>query len=103
MKFHLLATVSTNDAAAIFPKLKEYFGEGGTVEPVGAVDPSSRSKGEFRVEAVMVGENSKELNRVLLSTLRKVEKKTRLRAAWSSGGIVEQYFDYVLKKRASDK
>jgi hypothetical protein len=40
------------------------------------------------------------LNRTFLSALRKVEKRTTLRAEWTSGdgSISERFFDYVLKK-----
>jgi hypothetical protein len=40
-----------------------------------------------------------ELNRSLLSALRKVEKRTRLRAEWTSGKTTERFFDYVSKKK----
>ena len=36
-------------------------------------------------------------NRELLSELRRVERKTRLRAEWTAGGSVERFFDYVPK------
>jgi len=45
----------------------------------------------------MHGESAKDLNRTLLSALRKVEKKTTLRAEWTADGVTERYFDYVLK------
>ena len=45
----------------------------------------------------MVGESARYLNRTLLSALRKVEKKTRLRAEWASGKRIERFFDYVPK------
>ena len=41
---------------------------------------------------------AKELNRTLLSALRKVNKRTTLRAEWTSGGTTQRFFDYVLKK-----
>jgi hypothetical protein len=53
---------------------------------------------EFLVEAETEGASVKELNRTLLAALRKVEKRTTLRAEWSSGDATERYFDYVLKK-----
>jgi hypothetical protein len=47
----------------------------------------------------MKGTSAKELNRSLLSALRRVEKKTRLRAEWTSNNnTTERFFDYVLKK-----
>lgn len=57
------------------------------------------TKDEFLVEADMEGESAKELNRLFLSRLRRVEKRTRLRAEWTSeDGTVYRFFDYVLKK-----
>jgi hypothetical protein len=55
--------------------------------------------GEFVVEAEMDGVSAKELNRSLLTALRREERKTRLRAEWSSDdGTKLRFFDYVLKK-----
>ena len=60
---------------------------------------SVRREGEeFVVESEMEGTSAKELNRGLLSALRRTEKRTRLRAEWTSGNITDRYFDYVLKK-----
>jgi hypothetical protein len=47
----------------------------------------------------MKGTSAKELNRTLLSALRKLEKRTTLRADWTSGDTTERFFDYVSKKR----
>ena len=64
-----------------------------------AAKSSVRKEGdEFLVEAEMEGASARELNRTLLSALRKVEKRTTLRAEWTSGDTTERYFDYVLKK-----
>jgi hypothetical protein len=47
----------------------------------------------------MEGASARELNRTLLSALRKVERRTTLRAEWTSDdGTSERFFDYVLKK-----
>jgi len=54
--------------------------------------------GELVVEAQMKGDSAKELNRSLLSAMRRVEKRTRLRAEWTSDdGTTQKFFDYVLK------
>ena len=45
----------------------------------------------------MKGSSARELNRHLLSELRRAEKKTRLRAEWTCEGITERFFDYVPK------
>ena len=47
----------------------------------------------------MEGTAAKEVNRTLLSALRRVEKRTRLRAEWTSDdGTTFRFFDYVLKR-----
>lgn len=56
--------------------------------------------GEFRVVAELEGTSARDLNRQLLSELRRAEKKTRLRSEWTSEGVTERFFDYVPKGRA---
>lgn len=102
-RFDLVATVSTDNPEAIEPVLATLIGSHGTVDPVGASGSTSTGVGEFSVHATLQGESAKELNRAFLSALRKVEKKTRLRAEWSSEGQVEHYFDYVQKRKTSSK
>jgi hypothetical protein len=53
---------------------------------------------EFVLYAELEGESSRDLNRVILSGLRKVVKKTRIKSEWTCDGVVEQYFDYGLRK-----
>jgi len=89
-RFSLVASVSTDDPEAIRPVLERLVGKG-SVTKVG--------ESEFRIETELEGEDGKELNRSLLSELRRAEKKTRLRAEWTSGDTTERFFDYVLKKR----
>jgi len=89
--FHLSARVDTESPRKIEPVLRRLTGEGSV----------SKDNGEFVVDARMEGDSAKDLNRELLSSLRRVEKKTRLRAEWTSGTTTERYFDYVLKKRVS--
>lgn len=96
--FVLSATVSTDNPTAISPVLKRLMGKTGSVKKASSDAAPRKGRGEFVVEAVMRGNSSKELNRELLSALRKAEKKTRLRSEWTSGGTTERYFDYVLKK-----
>ncbi len=97
-RFNLIATVNTDNLALVGPVLKYFIGDRGTVEKVSSKEMPHSAKGEFRIQANLDGTSAKDLNRSLLSALRKAEKRTRLRAAWSYGGITEQYFDYVLKK-----
>jgi len=56
-------------------------------------------KPKFIIEAETEGASARELNRTFLSALRKVEKRTTLRAEWTSNdGTSERFFDYALKK-----
>jgi hypothetical protein len=58
-----------------------------------------KAENGLAVEADMDGPSAKELNRSLLSELRRVEKKTSIRSEWTSeNGTIYRFFDYVLKK-----
>jgi ERCC4-type nuclease len=89
-EFSLVATVSTNSGKLIRPVLERLVGK----RKVKVV-----SANEFRIVTTMKAENAKELNRAMLSELRRIEKKTRLRAEWTADRTTERFFDYVLKKR----
>jgi hypothetical protein len=66
----------------------------------GALEPGGKP-GEFIVKRELEGESAKDLNRDLLSALRRAERKTRLRADWTAqDGTVSRFFDYVLKKQS---
>ncbi len=54
----------------------------------------------FRVDGVMDGSGARDLNRMLLTELRRVERRTRLRSTWTVGASTERFFDYVPKGRA---
>jgi len=87
--FKLVARVSSSTPQAIEPVLKSLVTKGSV----------KREQNEFVVNADVEGDNAKELNRTFLSTLRRVEKRTRLRAEWTSDdGTTQRYFDYVLKR-----
>jgi hypothetical protein len=89
MKFKLKARVSSSNPRAIEPVLEALVGKGSV----------TKAGEELIVGAEMEGASAKELNRILLSGLRRAEKKTRLRAEWtSSSNTTERFFDYVLKK-----
>jgi hypothetical protein len=89
--FRLIARVSSANPQAIRPVLRKFVTKGSL----------KKVADEFIVEAEIEGVNAKELNRSLLSALRRVENKTRLRAEWTSGdGTTQRFFDYVLKKTA---
>ena len=102
-RFVLVATVSTDNPKAIRPILEKRIGRHGSFKEVSTDDVDQSSKGEFLVQAEIEGISAKDLNRSLLSALRSVEKRTRLRAEWSSGNTAERYFDYVLKKKTIRK
>jgi hypothetical protein len=87
--FRVVARVSSSNLQAIKPVLEQLIKTGHVIE----------AKDEFIVEAEMAGDSAKELNRCLLSALRRAEKKTRLRAEWTSDdGTTQRFFDYILKK-----
>jgi hypothetical protein len=88
-RFSLRAQVSTENPEAIRPILVHRI-------PGGSVTRTSDPK-EFRVEGDLEGPSARELNRALLSALRQVEKRTRLRSEWTSSGTTERFFDYVPK------
>ena len=88
-RFRLMARVSSSNPQATGPVLKELITKGSV----------KKAGDEFIVEAEIEGADAKELNRSLLSALRRAEKKTRLRAEWTStDGTTQRFFDYVLKK-----
>jgi len=89
MNFKLKARVNRSDARTIRHALEQLCAKGSV----------KKAGDEFVLEAEMEGASAKELNRTLLSALRKMEKRTTLRAEWTSGdGTTERFFDYVLKK-----
>jgi len=87
--YHLSARVSTENPSAVRPVLEHLF-------PGGAISLGNGSK-EFVVDGRLVGPSARELNRALLTSLRRAEKRTRLRAEWTCDGISERFFDYVPK------
>ena len=89
MKLNFKARVNRSDARTIRHALEQLSAKG-----------SVRKAGdEFIVDAEMEGTSARELNRTFLSALRKVEKRTTLRAEWTpDDGTSERFFDYVLKK-----
>ena len=85
-QFGLVADVSSADPAAIEQALR------GLVE--GEITPTAIG---FHVVAMLSGESARDLNRSLLSALRRVERRTSLRAEWTAAGATERSFDYVPK------
>ena len=85
--FNFKARINRSDARTIRQALDE-------LAATGAVKKEGE---ELVVEAEIEGASTRELNRRLLSALRKVNKRTTLRAEWTSGDTTEKFFDYVLK------
>jgi hypothetical protein len=87
-RFNLSARISSDDPSTIKPVLERVIGTAGTIEP---------TEDGFEVKATLKGESARDLNRMLLSEMRRVEKKTRIRAEWTLGDTTERFFDYVPK------
>ena len=87
-KFKLRGQVSSDNPEAVKPVLEQAIGKNGSVKPSGD---------GFEVAAELTGECARDLNRTLLSELRRAEKKTRLRSEWTCEGTTEKFFDYGLK------
>jgi hypothetical protein len=85
----LSARVSSATPSAIKDVLERIIGKKGSIKP---------TADGFEVNAEFKGESAKDLNRMLLTEMRRAEKKTRLRSEWSSEGTTEKFFDYVLKQ-----
>lgn len=87
-KFRLKGKVSSDNLPAIKPALQQIIENKGTIR---------QTDQGFEVEAELEGDNAADLNRKLLSALRRVEKRTRIRAEWSTEDSTERFFDYVPK------
>jgi hypothetical protein len=86
-RFRLVGDVSSDDVAAIRPVLTEIFRHGAVTENADGL----------HMEGVIKGEDVRDVNRRVLSALRRAEKRTRLRAEWTGGGHIVRFFDYVPK------
>jgi hypothetical protein len=84
--FRLNGEVSSENLSAIQTLLTQLTGGQVTATPAGP-----------HVEGAMEGSDAREVNRRLLSALRRVERRTRLRAEWTAGGTTYRFFDYVPK------
>jgi hypothetical protein len=87
--FIVHAKVNTESPDLIRPELRRLF-------PKASLTLTGDPK-ELVVAGEMDGENARELNRGVLTELRRVERRTRLRAEWTSEGTTEKFFDYVPK------
>jgi hypothetical protein len=87
-KFRLSARVSSDNPKGVESFLRGFVKDRGTIESL---------EDGFRIEAELEGTSARDLNRYLLSELRKVEKRTRVRSEWTLGDVTERFFDYVPK------
>ena len=85
-RFELIADVSSEDLDGARTVLEQMVR--------GAVNTAREG---LHVEGVMEGEDARDVNRRLLSAMRRAEKRTRLRATWTGGGTTHHFFDYVPK------
>ncbi len=84
--YKLKAQTSSNNPQSVLQVLKRFLIRKGDVVLNGEL---------IEVNAELEGESAKDLSRILLSEMRKIEKKTRLRTEWTSDNITERFFDYV--------
>ena len=84
--FRLNGEVSSENLSAIQPLVAQLTGGQVTPTPDG-----------LHVEGAMEGTDARDVNRRLLSALRRVEKRTRLRAEWTADGTIYRFFDYLPK------
>lgn len=84
--FELVADVSSDDPQAIEPVLRAVAGL--------RVTPLADG---FHIEGTMIGPSARDLNRGLLSALRRAERRTRIRSRWTLGDTTFRFFDYVPK------
>jgi hypothetical protein len=87
-RFKLWANVSSDRPKAAEPALREFIGSKGTIKP---------TDDGFEVIGELEGTSARDLNRQLVTELRRLEKKTRLRSEWTLGDVTEKFFDYVPK------
>ena len=88
-KFRLWASINSATPSAIRPVLERKIGSNGSIR---------QTSDGFEVTAEFKAESARDLNRMLLTELRSVEKRTRIRSEWTYEGTVEKFFDYALKQ-----
>jgi hypothetical protein len=84
--FRLNADVSSENLGAVGPVLTQLVDGQVTRTPDG-----------WHLDGLMEGDDARGVNRRLLSALRRVERRTRLRAEWTADGVTYRFFDYALK------
>lgn len=89
--FKLRARVSSDNPSAVEPALKQIITDKGTIR---------QTDQGFEAEAELKRESAQDLNRTILSELRRMERRTKIRAEWTSSDIVERFFDTCRKEPA---
>jgi len=84
--FRLNGEVSSENLDAIHPLLAQLLDGRITPTPDG-----------LHLDGLMEGDDARDVNRRLLSALRRLERRTRLRAEWTADGVTYRFFDYALK------
>ena len=84
--FRLNGEVSSENLSAVRPLISQLLDGQVTPTPDG-----------LHLDGLMDGEDARDVNRRLLSALRRVERRTRLRAEWTADGVTYRFFDYALK------
>jgi hypothetical protein len=84
--FRLNGNVSSENLSAVGPVLAQLVDGQVTSTPDG-----------WHLDGLMEGDDARDVNRRLLSALRRVERRTRLRAEWTADGVTYRFFDYSLK------
>jgi hypothetical protein len=84
--FRLNGEVSSENLNAVGPVLTQLVDGQVTRTPDG-----------WRLDGLMEGDDARDVNRRLLSALRRIERRTRLRAEWTADGVTYRFFDYALK------
>jgi hypothetical protein len=51
----------------------------------------------LHVKGEMEGASARDLNRLVLSAMRRIDRRATLRAEWTTAGVTERFFDYVPK------
>lgn len=85
--FKLVADVTTSDPKKLESVLSDLIG----------VDGILRTEKGFKITKTFEGRSARELNRGLLSNLRRVVKRTTMRSEWVHGKVSERFFDYIPK------
>ena len=86
-QFSVSGQVTSDNLTAVRPVLHQVL-QGATV---------ISSQDGLHVEGFMDGTDAADVNRRLLSALRRAEKKTRLRVEWTGESHIHRFFDYVPK------